>query len=87
MRARHVRIKGARVRFEFQGKGGKLHRVDVSDGRLARIVQRCQDQPGHELFQYIDEEGHRQSIDSSHVNAYVREIAGNISASFVGPWP
>lgn len=76
LRTRHVRVKGSRLRFEFRGKGGKLHSVDVSDGRLARIVQRCQDLPGHELFQYVDDDGRRQTIDSADVNAYVRAIAG-----------
>src|SRR5213079_2878299 len=52
------------------------HAVDVHDPRLARIVRQCQDLPGQELFQYVDEAGHRQSIDSSDVNAYLREIAG-----------
>jgi DNA topoisomerase I len=76
LRTRHVRVKGSRLRFEFRGKGGKLHSVDVSDARLARIVQRCQDLPGHELFQYVDDDRQRQTIDSADVNAYVRAIAG-----------
>ena len=77
LRAKHVRVRGTRVRFEFRGKGGKLHVVDLSDRRLARVVQQCQELPGHELFQYLDEAGHRQTIDSADVNAYLREIAGN----------
>ena len=76
LRTRHVTVEGARLRFEFRGKGGKRHTVDVSDRRLARVVRRCQDLPGHELFQYLDEEGQRQAIDSADVNAYLREIAG-----------
>jgi DNA topoisomerase-1 len=76
LRARHVTVEGARLRFEFRGKGGKQHTVDVSDRRLAGVVRRCQDLPGHELFQYLDENGQRQAIDSADVNAYLREIAG-----------
>jgi DNA topoisomerase-1 len=76
LRTRHVTVEGTRLRFEFRGKGGKRHTVDVSDRRLARVVRRCQDLPGHELFQYLDEEGQRQAIDSADVNAYLREIAG-----------
>jgi DNA topoisomerase-1 len=76
LRSRHVTVEGARVRFEFRGKGGKPHTVDVSDRRLAAVVRRCQDLPGHELFQYLDEEGQRQAIDSADVNAYLREIGG-----------
>ena len=74
LRTKHVRVTGPRLRFEFRGKSGKLHLVDVSDRRVARIVQQCQDLPGHELFQCVDEAGQRQS--SADVNAYVREVAG-----------
>jgi DNA topoisomerase-1 len=76
MRTRHVAVHGAVLRFHFRGKGGKEHAVDVRDPRLAPIVRRCQDVPGQELFQYVDDEGRRQSIDSADVNAYLREVAG-----------
>ena len=76
LRTRHVTVDGARLRFEFRGKGGKHHTVDVSDRSLARVVRRCQDLPGHELFQYLDEDGQRQAIDSADVNAYLREVCG-----------
>src|SRR4030095_3439743 len=76
LRTRHVTVEGARLRFEFRGKGGKRHTVDVRARRLAAVVRRCQDLPGHELFQYLDEDGQRQAIDSADVNDYVREIAG-----------
>ncbi len=76
LRTRHVRVKGARVRFEFVGKGGKPHVVDLADRHLAQVVRQCRELPGHELFQYVDDEGGRQSIDSADVNAYLREISG-----------
>jgi DNA topoisomerase I len=73
---RHVEISGSNIKFEFRGKSGKTHSVSLSDRRLARIVQRCQDIPGEDLFQYIDEEGVRQTISSGDVNDYLREISG-----------
>ena len=73
---RHVEISGSNIRFDFKGKSGKNHSVSLNDRRLARIVQRCQDIPGEDLFQYIDEEGVRQTISSGDVNDYLREIAG-----------
>ena len=76
MRNRHVDVDGPTVRFEFRGKGGKRHEVDVRDRRVARIVERCQDLPGQTLFQYLDEDGERQTIDSADVNEYLREIGG-----------
>jgi DNA topoisomerase-1 len=76
MRNRHVQVNGANISFRFEGKSGVEHTVDVHDRRLAKIIQRCQDIPGYELFQYVDEAGERHTIDSSDVNAYLREISG-----------
>lgn len=76
MRDRHVDVSGSTIRFKFRGKSGVKHDIEISDRRLARIVKRCQDIPGQELFQYIDDNGDRQSIDSGAVNAYLREITG-----------
>jgi DNA topoisomerase-1 len=73
---RHVEISGSKLRFEFRGKSGKTHIVSLNDRRLARIVQRCQALPGEDLFQYVDDEGVRQTIGSGDVNDYIREISG-----------
>jgi len=73
---RHVEISGSNLRFEFRGKSGKVHKVDLSDRRLARIVERCQDLPGEDLFQYLDDENVRQTVGSGDVNQYIREISG-----------
>jgi DNA topoisomerase-1 len=77
MRNKHVAISGSTVHFEFPGKSGVRHSIDLSDRRLARIVKQCRDLPGYELFQYVDESGERHTIDSADVNDYLREIAGD----------
>jgi DNA topoisomerase I len=76
MRDRHVDVSGTTVHFTFRGKGGARHEVDVYDRRVARIVRRLQDLPGQQLFQYLDDAGERQSVDSQDVNAYLRQITG-----------
>jgi len=76
MRDRHVRVRGAAMRFEFRGKGGKLHKIELEDPRLAKVVKGCQDIPGQELFQYLDHDGERHKISSTEVNNYLREITG-----------
>lgn len=76
LRDRHVEIGGSDLRFMFRGKSGKQHTVHIKDRRLARIVKGCQDIPGYELFQYIDEAGERQAIDSADVNVYLQDITG-----------
>ncbi len=72
----HVDIRGSTIHFDFRGKSGIEHAIDLSDRKLARIVKACQDIPGQELFQYYDEDGGRHAIDSADVNAYLHEIAG-----------
>jgi DNA topoisomerase-1 len=76
MRDRHVAVRGSMLRFHFRGKSGKQHDVDIRDARLAKIVKNCQDLPGQELFQYVDEDQRRLKVDSTDVNAYLREITG-----------
>jgi DNA topoisomerase I len=76
MRDGHVNVRGRTLRFEFRGKSGLRHAVDVDDRRLARIVKQCRDLPGQELFQYIDDSGRRQRIGSADVNAYLRAACG-----------
>ncbi len=55
LRDQHVDVDGSTLRFEFRGKSGKEHSVEVNDRRLARIVKQCRDLPGQKLFQYLDE--------------------------------
>jgi DNA topoisomerase-1 len=76
LRNKHVTVNSSTVTFNFQGKSGVEHTIDLQDRRLARIVERCRDLPGYELFQYLDHEGNRHSIDAADVNEYLREIAG-----------
>jgi DNA topoisomerase I len=76
MRNRHVEVRGGRLQFRFRGKRGKFHEVDLTNKRLARIVKRCQDLTGYELFQYIDDAGEIRNMTSEDVNDYLRAIAG-----------
>jgi DNA topoisomerase I len=76
MRAKHVEVNGSKVLFRFRGKSGKQHAVGVEDRRLARIVRRCQDLPGYELFEYLDDLGESHKVTSADVNDYLRTISG-----------
>lgn len=76
MKNRHVAVRGARLRFRFRGKSGRQHEVDVTDRRIAKIVAKCQDLPGQDLFQYVEENGEVRDVTSQDVNEYLREIAG-----------
>ncbi|HUP39245.1 MAG TPA: hypothetical protein VM115_03925 [Vicinamibacterales bacterium] len=72
----HVQIQGATVTFHFRAKSGVMQTIEVQDPSLARIVKRCRQLPGEALFQYVDDKGKRQTVDSSAVNAYLRDITG-----------
>jgi DNA topoisomerase I len=76
LKDRHVDVDETRLHLHFRGKSGKVHRVDVHDRRLARIVRRCRDLPGQDLFQFIDEQGERQTVSSADVNDYLRRVTG-----------
>jgi DNA topoisomerase-1 len=76
LRRSHVDVKGAKLTFEFTGKSGVEHLVEITDRRLASIVQHCQTLPGQELFQYLDDDGNHQDVDSGDINRYLREITG-----------
>jgi DNA topoisomerase-1 len=87
MRDRHVRIAGAKLQFRFRGKSGQEHTIALSDQRLARIVKSCQDLPGYELFQYVNEAGEICRVDSADVNRYIRDITGqDFSAKDFRTW-
>jgi DNA topoisomerase-1 len=72
----HVRVRGATIRFDFRGKHGIEHEIDLRAPRLAAIVHACRDLPGQELFQYLDEEGEVRDVGSGDVNDYLRDISG-----------
>jgi DNA topoisomerase-1 len=76
MRDKHVNVRGSTLKFEFRGKSGIRHVIDVDDRRLARIVKRCRALPGQELFQYLDADGRRRKVGSGDVNAYLKEVTG-----------
>jgi DNA topoisomerase-1 len=73
---RHVKVEGSDIAFHFRGKSGVFHDIELHDRRLAKIIARTRELPGQELFQYIDKDGARHSVDSSDVNDYLRTITG-----------
>jgi DNA topoisomerase I len=74
MRRKHVAIGRGVLRFDFTGKSGKQWKLQVENRRIAAIVKRCAEFPGHELFKYLDDDGESRTVDSGDVNQYIREI-------------
>ena len=89
LRKKHVEHDDERseVRFEFEGKSGREWSVAIDDPHLVEVIVDCLETPGHELFKYFDDEGHRCSVSSDEVNAYLRDIAGaKVSAKDFRTW-
>ncbi len=87
LRNRHVKIKGAQVRFEFKGKSGIEHLVDITHPKVAKVIKKCIELPGFELFQCIDADGKKHVIDSEDVNEYLQETTGqNVTAKDFRTW-
>ena len=77
LRNRHIEfLAGGRARLAFRGKSGLEHEITIDDARLVKLVRHCQQLPGQQLFQYLDDDGKRQPIDSTQVNDYLREAMG-----------
>lgn len=76
LRDRHVKFEGNTIWFEFVGKKGVKHKIKLQSSRMARLVRKCRDVPGQDLFQYYDDEGRHHHIGSADVNSYIKEITG-----------
>ena len=84
---RHVKVKGDHLRFRFRGKSGRQHEVAITDRRIAKIVSKCQDLPGQDLFQYVSDDGEVRNVTSQDVNDYLREITNeNFTAKDFRTW-
>lgn len=84
---RHVKVEGSALRFRFKGKSGKEWRLQIRDRRVARIMRQVQELPGQQLFQYVDEDGERQTVTSGDVNLYLKEVAdADVTAKDFRTW-
>ncbi len=87
LRNRHAVVKGNHLTFDFRGKHGVEHHIDLDDRRLARVVERCRDLPGQDLFQFVDQHGETHGVGSDDVNGYLHEITGEeITAKDFRTW-
>jgi DNA topoisomerase-1 len=87
LKRKHVAVVGDDVRFDFRGKSGIEHAISVTDERIAKIVQRCHDLRGEDLFQYLDDDGKRQGVEAEHVNEYLKQVAGiDVTAKDFRTW-
>ena len=74
-------LRGGRAQLRFRGKSAQNHELVIDDARLIRLLRRCRELPGRRLFQYRDDDGRVQSVDSGLVNDYLREAMGEAFTS------
>ncbi|RLI44555.1 DNA topoisomerase IB [Candidatus Bathyarchaeota archaeon] len=87
LRGKHVEVKGNTVKFHFKGKSGVYHELDVNHPRVAKTVKKCVELPGYKIFQYVDEDKNKCTVDSQDVNEYLHAIAGEaMSAKDFRTW-
>ena len=87
LKNRHVEVNGSELRFNFKGKSGKVWRLGIRDRRIAKVIRACQELPGQELFQYVDDNGDTRDVTSSDVNTYLKEISGeDVTAKDFRTW-
>ena len=72
LRSKHVSETDNGLAFDFVGKSAKEHHIELQDERLIEIVQACSELPGYQIFKYLDDNGHKQVVDSSDINDYLR---------------
>lgn len=87
LRNKHVKFRGNSVKFSFKGKSGVYHDVAITNRRVVTTLKQMHELPGYELFQYLDEDDDRQTVDSQDVNEYMQSITGEtLSAKDFRTW-
>ncbi len=77
LRNKHVEVKGNEIKFDFKGKSGVQHEIEISNPVVAKTVKKCIELPGYELFQFIGDDGDRHVVDSSDVNMFLKDVTGD----------
>ncbi|MFS4469764.1 DNA topoisomerase IB [Maribacter sp. 2210JD10-5] len=78
LRTKHIKQLDGKIRFEFTGKKGKKHKITLRNKKLIHLVNKCEEIPGWELFQFYNDNGEKMSVDSGMVNDYIHEISGHL---------
>ena len=87
LKSGHVAVEGSEIRFQFVGKSGKQWSLTVRNRRVAKIIRACQELPGQELLQYLDEQKELRAVSSGDVNAYLKMVSGaGITAKDFRTW-
>ncbi len=76
LRAKHVKVKGDTVYFDFPGKSGQQQYRELKDRRVAAVVRKLLKVPGRDVFKFILDDGFVVDVRRRHINEYIREVMG-----------
>lgn len=77
LKDKHVKINGHVMKLSFVGKKGVKQEMLLNDKTLSRLVRKCRDIPGQDLFQYYTNGNEHRQIDSGRINNYIKEVTGS----------
>lgn len=77
LRSKHVRIRGDRVIFDFEGKSGVDQHTELRNRQLAHLLKELLTLPGWRVFKFAGSDGKLAPVTPRHINAYIREIMGD----------
>jgi len=77
LKNKHVKVEGNALKLKFIGKKGVKQEIALNDKSLAKMVKKCMEIPGQDLFQYYTEGKEHRGVDSGKINNYIREITGS----------
>jgi DNA topoisomerase I len=87
LRRKHLTVKSDEMKFSYKGKSGQYRNVSIRNRYLARLVKRCAEMPGYEIFRYQSPKGKMEGVDSKDVNDYLKKISGaNFSSKDYRTW-
>jgi DNA topoisomerase-1 len=76
LRAKHVKVVGDTVYFDFPGKSGQQQHRELKDRRVAAIVRQLLKVPGRDVFKFVLDDGAVVDVRRRHINEYIQEIMG-----------
>ena len=87
LRSKHLAVQGHCATLDFPGKSGQEQHVKIRSRRLVKVLAELRDQPGYEIFRYLDEDGKSRLLQPSQINQYLAEhLDGEFTAKDFRTW-
>ncbi len=74
LRKKHLSIKANKAVIDFEGKNSKIWQINITDKKILKILRKCEEIPGYELFKYHDENNTPNVVTSQEINAYLQNL-------------